>query len=246
MQTLHLRNPHSVLAAIKARPHDVSAVRVGAKSADTEWRKVAQAASEHGIRVEMQRTRPQSDKRKQDRDGRTGAGEADVKPREDVSIKDLFAEANDHGLWIAFDHLQDPHNVGAIFRTAAFFGVRGILMTKDQSAPLTSTVYDVAAGGLEAVPFSIQSNLSRSLQIAKDAGLWVLGTSEHAEKDVSAVPSDRAWLLVVGNEQKGLRQLTSKNCDDVCRLTPRGDVTSLNVSVATGILIETLTRSEQG
>lgn len=246
MSTLHLRNPHSVLAAIKSRPQDVSAVRVGAKAADTAWRKVAQAASEQGIRVEVQRPRPQPGKRKPERDGRTGAGEADVKPREDVSIKQLFAEANDHGLWIAFDHLQDPHNVGAIFRTAAFFGVKGILMTKDQSAPLTSTVYDVAAGGLEAVPFSIQSNLSRSLQIAKDAGLWVLGTSEHAEKDISVVPRDRAWLLVVGNEQKGLRQLTSKNCDEVCRLTPHGNITSLNVSVATGIMIETLTRSEPG
>ncbi len=243
MPTLHLRNPHSVLAAIKARPHDVSAVRVGAKSADTAWRKVAQAAAEHGIRVEVQRPRPHSGKRKSEGDGRTGAGESDVKPRMDASIKELFGEVSDNGLWIAFDHLQDPHNVGAIFRSAAFFGVRGILMTKDHSAPLTSTVYDVAAGGLESVPFSIQSNLSRSLQIAKDAGLWVLGTSEHAEKDVADVPHDRPWLLVVGNEQRGLRQLTSKNCDDVCRLTPQGDVTSLNVSVAAGVLIAALTRS---
>ncbi|MCA9027780.1 MAG: RNA methyltransferase [Planctomycetaceae bacterium] len=243
MSILHLRNPHSVLAAIKSRPQDVSVVRIGMKSVDTAWRKVAQAAESHGIRVEVQRPKPPTGKRKSDGDGRTGAGEADVKPKTDASIRELFGDVANNGLWIAFDHLQDPHNVGAIFRTAAFFGVKGILMTKDHSAPLTATVYDVAAGGLESVPFSIQSNLSRSLQIAKDAGLWVLGTSEHAEKDVSDVPHDRPWLLVVGNEQKGLRQLTTKNCDDVCRLTPQGNVTSLNVSVATGILIASLTRT---
>ncbi len=242
MSILHLRNPHSVLAAIEARPHDVSSVRVGAKSLDTAWRDVIEAAGQHRIRVEPHRPQQQSGKRKSDGDGRTGAGEADVKPRTDASIKELFADVSGNGLWIAFDHLQDPHNVGAIFRTAAFFGVKGILMTKDHSAPLTATVYDVAAGGLESVPFSIQSNLSRSLQIAKEAGLWVLGTSEHADKDVADVTRDRPWLLVVGNEQKGLRQLTSKNCDDVCRLTPRGKVTSLNVSVATGVLIAALTQ----
>jgi 23S rRNA (guanosine2251-2'-O)-methyltransferase len=91
------------------------------------------------------------------------------------------------------------------------------------------------------VPFSVQANLSRALKVAKDAGVWVLGTSEHADKDVADVPRDRPWLLVLGNEQKGLRQLTLKNCDEACRLSPRGNVTSLNVSVAAGVLMAKLT-----
>lgn len=237
---LTLRNPHSILAALKARPQDVLSVRVSSQAADAAWRNVAELARQNRIAVLMPGHSPGGGKRREPRGSRSGAGEADVRPREDVSIPELFADVGDAGLWLAFDHLQDPHNVGAVFRTAAFFGVRGIVMTKDRSAPLTAAVYDVASGGMEAVPFSVQSNLARSIEKAKSAGLWVLGTSEHAEQDIAEVPRDRAWLLVVGNEQKGLRQLTETHCDDMCRLTPRGHVTSLNVSVAAGILIATL------
>jgi len=242
MANLTLRNPHSILAALKSRPQDVLAVRAAPPSGDSAWQQVIDAARSHGISVLTQGGRPgggRSGRRARD-EGRTGAGEADVRPRPDVDLKSLFADAGQTGLWLAFDHLQDPHNVGAIFRTAAFFGVRGVVMTKDRSAPLTATVYDVASGGMEAVPFAVQSNLAQSIERAKAAGLWVLGTSEHAEQDISEVPHDRAWLLVVGNEQKGLRQLTEKHCDLMCRLTPRGAVTSLNVSVAAGVLIATL------
>jgi 23S rRNA (guanosine2251-2'-O)-methyltransferase len=144
-------------------------------------------------------------------------------------------------LWLALDNLQDPHNVGAIFRTAAFFGVQGIVLTKDRSAPLTATAYDVAAGGLEHVPFSLVPNLARAIADAKQAGVWVLGTSEHATEDVAQVDRERPWLLVVGNEEKGMRRLTAAHCDAICRITPRGAVTSLNVSVATGVLIAELT-----
>ncbi len=241
MSVLHLRNPHSVLAAIKTRPRDVLAVRASSQGGETAWREVISAAAAQGIRVESQSAKNRGPKRKTSGDGRQGAGEGDIRPREDVMLDELFADANGSGLWLAFDHLQDPHNVGAVFRTAAFFGVRGIVMTKDRSAPLSATVYDTASGGVEAVPFSIQTNLSRALKAAKDAGLWVLGTSEHAETDIADIPRDRSWLLVLGNEQKGLRHLTTKNCDQTCRLSPRGDVTSLNVSVAAGILIATLT-----
>lgn len=242
MANLTLRNPHSVLAALKVRPQDVLSIRVPPQTGESAWQQVVAAARPHGISVLTQGGRPGGARRARERDeGRTAAGEADVRPREDVGIKDLFAQAGTTGLWLAFDHLQDPHNVGAIFRTAAFFGVRGVLMTKDRSAPLSGTVYDVASGGMETVPFCVQANLAQSIERAKQAGLWVLGTSEHSQTDISQVPRDRAWLLVVGNEQKGLRQLTEKHCDQMCRLTPRGDVTSLNVSVAAGVLIATLT-----
>ncbi|MBX3436743.1 MAG: RNA methyltransferase [Planctomycetaceae bacterium] len=243
MSALHLRNPHSVLAAIATRPRDVSAVRVNPQSGDSAWRDVMATAAEFGVRVESRPPRELGSRRHADQEGRQGAGEGVVQPKADLPLDELFANTGESGLWLAFDHLQDPHNVGAVFRTAAFFGVRGIVLTKDRSAPLSATVYDIASGGVEYVPFSLQANLSRALRVAKDTGLWVLGTSEHAEKDVVDIPRDRPWLLVLGNEQKGLRQLTTRNCDDVCRLTPCGGVTSLNVSVAAGILIAALTGS---
>ena len=144
-------------------------------------------------------------------------------------------------MWLALDCLQDPHNVGAILRTAAFFGIQGVLMTVDRSAPLSATVYDVAAGGVEYIPISIQTNLARAFEIAKECGLWVLGSSEHADTPLDEVPRDRPWLLVIGNEAKGIRRLTGDHCDTVCLIPRRGPLDSLNASVAAGILMATLT-----
>jgi 23S rRNA (guanosine2251-2'-O)-methyltransferase len=247
---LKLKNPHSILAALEQRPQDVIELRLPTKGGTDAWDAVRELAEaqriplKHG-RPEQRNEHPRRGRREQpEKTGREGAGEALVRELPGVALGDLFADAGQraagHGLWLALDCIQDPHNVGAIIRTAAFFGVQGLLMTADRAAPLSGTVYDVAAGGLEHVPFSIQINLARSLELAKEAGLWTLGSSEHAEEDVSQVPRDRPWLLVVGNEAKGLRRLTLERCDQVCRITPRGAVGSLNASVAAAILIANL------
>lgn len=241
---LKLRNPHSVLAALETRPDDVLNVRIASRKAAGAWETVCQRAHQHRISVIYQaEVREGRRKQRSEKTGRVGIAEATVKERAAVSIEELLAPADDNkqnGLWLAFDQIQDPHNTGAIFRTAAFFGVKGIVLTKDRSAPLSATVYDVASGGMEYVPFSVQTNLTRTLEKAKENGIWILGTSEHTEKDIKDVPRDRPWLLVVGNEEKGIRQLTKDTCDEMCRLTPRSPVSSLNVSVAAGILIAEL------
>ena len=91
------------------------------------------------------------------------------------------------------------------------------------------------------MPLGIMNSTYKGVvTVAKESGLWILGTSEHATEDVIQVDRGRPWLLVVGNEEKGMRRLTLEHCDTVCRISPRGSVTSLNVSVATGILIATL------
>ena len=250
--SLQLKNPHSVLAVLETRPQMVVDVRLSAnKPPAGAWEDVARLAAAH--RIPIVRGSDSHDggggrrhpKHQTQESGRTGVAQATVKEREDVSLEQLFAgtSAKDgrYGLWLALDQIQDPHNVGAIFRSASFFGVRGIVHTRDRSAPLNSTVYDVASGGIEYVPYSSQPNLSRALEQAKKAGLWVLGASEHAEVDVCRVERDRPWLLVLGNEEKGLRRLTLENCDVHCRLTPHGTVGSLNVSVAAGVLMALLT-----
>lgn len=227
------------------------------------WLKVVQAAQAYGVKVRAGQSQPtsrQASKGKEfrggpnhrsqatqddTREGRAGVAEAFVKAREGIPVEKLFADARSRGqgkgLWLALDSLTDPHNVGAIFRTASFFGVQGILLTQERSAPLSGTVYDIAAGGVEHVPFTIQPNLKHALDVAKEAGLWVLGTSEHAEQGFRQIERDRPWLLVLGNEEKGMRRLTEETCDVVCQVPPQGEVTSLNVSVAAGVLISALT-----
>jgi len=260
---LRLHNPHSVLAALESRPKDVSEIIVpaggsGGRGLGEGWDRVVQLAKENNVRVMTASPKPKFDRGgpggsrggeggrdRADSDGRTGVAEAVIQERKPISVEELFDEAREKvdgkGLWLALDSLQDPHNVGAIFRTAAFFGVQGILLTQERSAPLTSTVYDVASGGVESVPFAIEVNLQRSFEKAKDAGLWILGTSEHAKEDLSTVQRDRPWLLVIGNEEKGMRRLTEEACDVLCKVTPAGNVTSLNASVAAAIFISKLT-----
>ncbi|WP_417395218.1 23S rRNA (guanosine(2251)-2'-O)-methyltransferase RlmB [Gimesia chilikensis] len=240
---LELKNPHSVLAALKTRPIDVTEIRLTAGASQGNWGDVADEARSHGIPVVVRKAPPQKMKRRQSEDqGRRTAGSvALVKPRIPSSLGELFAldksDGESRGLWLALDCIQDPHNIGAIFRTAGFFGVRGVILTKDRSAPLNGTVYDVASGGMEGVPFAVETNLSRAITEAKEAGIWIMGTSEHAEEDVAAYSQDRPWMVVIGNEEKGLRRLTLEQCDVVCRLTSAGLVDSLNASVAAGIMI---------
>jgi 23S rRNA (guanosine2251-2'-O)-methyltransferase len=87
----------------------------------------------------------------------------------------------------------------------------------------------------------MQTNLQRAFEVAKDKGLWILGTSEHAKDSLDKIKVDRPWLLVLGNEEKGMRRLTEERCDVVCKISPKGSVTSLNVSAAASILISHLT-----
>ena len=159
----------------------------------------------------------------------------------------MFAQVPENCVYLALDQVQDPQNVGAIFRSAAFFGVSGLIMPSNRAAPLSGVVYDVASGGLESVPFAREGNLRRLLEQARAAGLWILGTSEHGETSLNDVPRDRSWLVVLGNEERGLRRLTEEQCDVVCSI-PRSSgasseaVTSLNVSVSAAIVLATLSR----
>jgi 23S rRNA (guanosine2251-2'-O)-methyltransferase len=246
--SLQLRNPHSVLAVFKARPDAVVELRLSDARPSGAWADVAALAARHRVPV-LRQASPADRRARPDAPGRRGTSEATVKEKPGVELNELFASASENpreaALWLALEGIQDPHNVGAVFRSAAFFGVRGIVVTRDRSVPLNATVYDVASGGIECVPFSVQTNLVRAIESAKKAGLWVLGSSEHARDDLAGIDRGRPWLLVLGNEEKGLRRLTLEHCDQICRLTPKGKIGSLNVSVAAGVLMAALTGATQ-
>lgn len=130
--------------------------------------------------------------------------------------------------------------MGALFRLAGFFGVRGVVLTRDRSASINATVCDVATGGTEVVPFSVVANLAQAIDDARHHNLWILGTCERSELSVYGVPRDRHWLLVVGNEGRGLRRLTREKCDQLAALPPLGPVSSLNVASATAACLAVL------
>lgn len=246
LMTLILRNPHSVEAALRTRPTDVFEVRLSPGKPSPRWEIVAELARRHEIPVRTSLAAPEKRSSNQGKSERLGAASATIAERGDLLVDELFTPemTETPGLWLALEQLQDPHNVGAIFRTAAFFGVKGIVLTRERSAPLTATVYDVGSGGLEYVPFTVVSNLSRTITLAREAGLAILGTSEHAAQGADDLPRDRSQLLIFGNEEHGLRPVTSENCDHLCRLAPAGPIQSLNVSVAAGVLMSKFTAKD--
>lgn len=254
---LTVKNPHSILAALKQRARDVAEIILPRDKTDDVWDQIRAVAERNRVKMKESsapgsgdRPRGPSQKNKgSDRgqfQGRESTHGALIRPKAPVAIENMFEgiDGDTRGVWLALDTIQDPQNLGAIFRSAAFFGVKGIVMTAERSAPMTATTYDISSGGVECVPYTQVINLQRAFEKAKDAGLWILGTSEHAKEPLKSLKADRPWLLVMGNEEKGLRRLTLEACDVTCGIPPAGEgVTSLNVSVATGILLAHLSHS---
>jgi len=240
---LELRNPHSVLAALEMRPKAVRSIRVSSHQTGTPWDEVAKVAGRKSIPISIRRAES-GPKHRRDTE-RTGAGSANIEPPSPVPLGKIWKSAqstnNGFGIWLALDQVQDPQNLGAIFRLAGFFGVRGIVLTKDKSAPVNATVCDVATGGVEHVPFTVVSNLTQALQQAKKAELWTLGTCERSDASIRDVRVDRHWMLVMGNEADGLRRLTRETCDSLVSLPALGRVPSLNVAAATSACLTALT-----
>lgn len=239
---LELRNPHSVLATLEVRPKAVRSVTLNRAKTMTPWDTVAEVARKRGIPVRVGMNQDKSQGRKRETE-RQGAGAAQIESASPVPIGNLWknVKAEGRGIWLALDQVQDPQNLGAIFRLAGFFNIQGIILTKDNSAPVNATVCDVATGGVEYVPYTIVSNLAQALQKAQKSDLWVLGTCERSSETIREVDRDRNWLLVMGNEGDGLRRLTRETCDTLVSLPSMGKVPSLNVAAATAACLTSLT-----
>jgi 23S rRNA (guanosine2251-2'-O)-methyltransferase len=140
-------------------------------------------------------------------------------------------------LLLALDGVQDPHNLGACLRTADACGVLALIVPRDRAAPLNATARKVAAGAAESTPVAVVTNLARTLGLLKGAGLWIVGADAQAAQPAHEIDLTGPRVLVMGAEGAGLRQLTRRHCDWLVRLPNLGAVPSLNVSVATGMLL---------
>jgi 23S rRNA (guanosine2251-2'-O)-methyltransferase len=138
---------------------------------------------------------------------------------------------------LVLDGVQDPHNLGACLRTADACGALAVVIPKDRAVQMTPTVRKVAAGAAETTPLAVVTNLARTLRLLKDAGLWIVGADAEAPKLAHETDLSGPIALVMGAEGAGLRQLTRDTCDLLVRLPQQGAVESLNVSVASGMLL---------
>lgn len=151
---------------------------------------------------------------------------------------DAFLDGLDEPpLLLILDQVQDPHNLGACLRSADAAGVDAVIAPRDRAVGLTATVHKVASGAARTMPFFQVTNLARVLRELRDRGIWLVGAAGEAERSVYELDLTGPLGIVMGAEDSGLRRLTREHCDELVRIPMRGHVESLNVSVATGVLL---------
>lgn len=148
-------------------------------------------------------------------------------------------------LILVLDGVTDPHNLGACLRTADAAGVHAVIVPKDKSAPLNETARKVASGAAETVAYAVVTNLARCLEAMKEQGIWMIGTSDKSTTSIYQQDLKGNIALVMGSEGSGLRRLTRDCCDHEVFIPMAGELSSLNVSVATGVALFEAVRQRQ-
>ena len=182
------------------------------------------------------------DKTKLDEMSQTGNHQgviAIVPPFEYCEVEDILDEAkfkNEQPFILILDGIEDPHNLGAIIRTAETAGVHGVIIPKRRAASVNSTVNKVSAGAVEHMKIARVNNINDTIKFLKDNGLWIIGTDGKAENYYYEQDLTGPTALVIGSEGYGMNRLVSENCDILVKIPMMGKITSLNASVSAGIV----------
>jgi len=203
---------------------------------------VVQLARSKSVPVRFE-DRLQIDRLAGTRDHQGIAALAAAKPA--LELEDLLAAKTPQGLLVLLDGIEDPHNLGAIVRTSLAAGANGVVIPERRAAGLTDTVERASAGALAHLPVARVKNLVRAMEEMKEAGYWLIGLDERAEKKYTEADFSGQVGIVLGGEGEGLHELTRKCCDFLVSIPTSGPVRSLNVSVAAGVVLFEVVRQRQ-
>jgi 23S rRNA (guanosine2251-2'-O)-methyltransferase len=230
-----------VLEALRAGR--VTAIRIGERGGG-RMHELLSMAAERGVKVQR------VDSRLLERLARGGVHQgvvADVDETSvDYSVEELVRDANGPALIVVLDGIEDPHNLGAILRTADAAGVHGVVVQNRRSAALGGAAAKASAGAVAHVKIAQVVNIARAIDDLKAIGVWSVGLADDAEMSYDAIDFAVPSAIVVGAEGSGLRRLVREKCDFTARIPMQGHVSSLNVSVATGICLFEAVRQRMG
>ena len=170
---------------------------------------------------------------------------AELKPYQTVSLEEIIIKAKkkEKKIIVMLDGIEDPHNLGAIMRSADVFEASGIILPKHNSVTLNATVAKTSAGAINYVPVAVVNNLNQAIKELKEEGFWIVSTDGSATIDYSSIKYDFPVVVVIGSEGKGVSSLVLKNSDYIVKIPQFGHVNSLNASVAAGILLAEVHKS---
>lgn len=236
---------HSVQAILKSTPQRAIELFALRGRDDQRVQKVLQQAHSANLSVRWQ-TRAELDKLC---DGNHQGVALLVKPgitHDEAYLWQLLEGLDRPPFFLVLDGVTDPHNLGACLRTADAAGVQAVIVPKDNSVGLNETVRKVACGAADTVPLIPVTNLARTLKKLQNLGVWIVGTAGESEVSVYAAPLSGPLAIVMGAEGSGMRRLTREHCDHLVFIPMVGSVSSLNVSVATGVCLFEAVRQRSG
>jgi 23S rRNA (guanosine2251-2'-O)-methyltransferase len=226
---------HAVTVRLKSAPRSVIEIHLDATRRDQRMRQFAERAKEAGAKLI-----DSDDERLQKMCG-THRHQGVVARVETISIShsldDTLDAVEGAPLLLVLDGVTDPHNLGACLRVADGAGAHAVIAPKDHAVGVNATVAKVASGAADTVPYFMVTNLARTLNELKERDIRIIGTSDDAQRSLYDLDLTGPVALVLGAEGSGMRQLTSKTCDELVRLPMAGAVESLNVSVASGVCL---------
>jgi 23S rRNA (guanosine2251-2'-O)-methyltransferase len=227
---------HAVQSLLQAAPDRVQQLYVLAGRDDRRIQGVVALAEQHGIAVKPVARKALDEMCAGNHQGIVAVAAAAI-ARDERFLFDLLARLDGPPLLLVLDGVTDPHNLGACLRTADAAGVHAVIVPKDNSAGLTETARKVACGAAETVPLVAVINLARTLKKLQQEGLWLYGTAGEAEQTLYEADMSGPAVLIMGAEGSGMRRLTREHCDYLIKIPMAGSVSSLNVSVATGVTL---------
>lgn len=242
---------HAVLSALETDYKRVRDVIILKDRKDQRIQKVIDAARMHAIKIRFL-TRTDFDRLLKNHDASDARHQGVIAQctvmdtLDEGDLENLLHALQEPALLVVLDGVTDPHNLGAVLRTADAAGAHAVIAPKDKSATLTATAIKVASGAAENIPFIQVTNLARTLKYLQQSGVWIIGTAGEATQNLHEAKLTSAMALVMGAEGDGMRRLTRETCDELIYIPMKGSVSSLNVSVATGVCLFEIVRQRTG